>query len=136
MLVLRLATCHSLWSFLVWFEGERFFSVHNLFKGKSSPISFTLRCTFCFEELMYVWSTFVLNVYILIWSVWYNVQRPSKFLCSLQRLAVFFHSFPLQRPLHGEQCTMNRLKIKDCLFGTLHVTILRLLDSTRNEDDS
>ena len=75
MLVSRSATCHFLWSLYVRFEGKRCFFVHNLFKGKSSPISFTLWCTFSFEELMYVRSAFDLNIYILIWRDWYNAQH-------------------------------------------------------------
>jgi len=81
MLVSRSAMCHSLWSLYVRFEGERCFSIHNLFKGKSTPISSTLRWTFSFEEIMYVW-----------WAIF----------GSLHKLEMFCHSFPLQRPLRGD----------------------------------
>jgi len=93
MLVSRSATYHILWSLLVQFEGGRCLAVHNLFKGKSSPISSTLRCTFSFEEIMYV---------------------RSAIFCLLHKLEVFCHSFPFQRPLRDEH---NFFKINSKFKG-------------------
>ena len=83
-----------------------------IFKGKSSPISSTLGCTFSFEELMYVWSAIFCSLLRL------KVFCQIKGKCSLN--AGFFKHKLRRIPLiklceNGPQTILNERSFQQCI---------------------